>query len=42
MYYVQGKKNDDQVNLVEIYEETHVKKNGKFVSDYAESKHVSE
>jgi hypothetical protein len=42
VYYVQAKMNDGKVNLIEIYEETHKKKNGKFVSEYAKSKLVSE
>ena len=42
VYYVQAKKNDGKYNLIEIYEETHKKKNGDFVSGYSESKLVSE
>jgi hypothetical protein len=42
VYYVQEKKNDGKYNRIEIYEETHKKKNGEFVSDYAKSKLVSE
>jgi hypothetical protein len=42
VYYVQTKKNDGKVNLIEIYEETHKKKDGDFVSKYFENKLVSE
>jgi hypothetical protein len=42
VYYVQAKMNDGQVNLIEIYEKTHKKKDGDFVSKYAENKLVSE
>jgi hypothetical protein len=42
VYYVQAKKNDGKYNLIEIYKETHKKKNGDFVSQYAENKLVSE
>jgi hypothetical protein len=42
VYDVQAKKNDGKVNLIEIYEETHKKKDGDFVSKYAENKLISE
>jgi hypothetical protein len=42
VYYVHVKKNKVIHNLIKIYKDMHTRKNEKFVSDYAQSKHVSE
>ena len=42
VYYVQRKITQAIPDPVEVYKETHIKKNEKFVSEYAESKYVSE
>jgi hypothetical protein len=42
VYYVHAKKSKAIPNLIEIYKDTHARKDGEFVSDYAQSKYVSE
>jgi hypothetical protein len=42
VYYVQRKITQVTPDPIEVYKETHVNKNEKFVSEYAQNKYVSE
>jgi hypothetical protein len=42
VYYVKANITKAIPNPIQIYKETHINKDGKFVSQYAECKYVSE